>query len=254
MTFGGHDPSSGAGIQADALTVHALSCHPVTVVTAVTVQNSQGVLDYQLITPQHIFDQAKALLNDMDIAVIKTGMLGNDEAVKVVGEISKSLPGIPLIVDPVLASNTGQSLSTDELVPALHEHLLPGATLTTPNVDECRILGRSRSIESCVNAILKLGCRNILVTGTHDSETADVEHTLFMAGGRSYRSSYPRLQGEYHGSGCTLAAAVSAFVARGFSVDRAVASALDYTWQTIKQAYKVGYGQFIPQRSVCSED
>ena len=248
MTFGGHDPSSGAGIQADALTVHALACHPVTVVTAVTVQNSQGILDYQLITPQSIFDQAEALLNDMDIAVIKTGMLGNDETVRIVSEISESLPGIPLVVDPVLASNTGQSLSTNKLVPALCEYLLPRATLTTPNIEECRILGRSKSIERCVDTLLKLGCPNILVTGTHDNDTTNVEHALFMTGGRSHRSSYPRLPGEYHGSGCTLAAAVSAFVALGLTIDQAVAKGLDYTWQTVSQAYKVGSGQFIPQR------
>ena len=254
MTFGGHDPSSGAGIQADALTIHALACHPVTVVTAVTVQNTQGVLDYQLINPQTVFDQAEALLNDMDIAVIKTGMLGDDEIVNIVGEISKLLPNTPLIVDPVLASNVGQSLSTQKLVPALCKYLLPRATLTTPNIEECRILGGSNSIESCVDALLKLGCPNILVTGTHDTDTIDVEHTLFLAGGRTHRSNYSRLQGEFHGSGCTLAAAASSFVARGLAIDQAVAKALDYTWQTINPAYKVGHGQFIPKRSTPSED
>ena len=254
MTFGGHDPSSGAGIQADALTVHALACHPVTVVTAVTVQNSKGVLDYELIAPRAIFDQAEALMNDMDIAVIKTGMLGNAETARIVGEISDSLPHTPLIVDPVLASNTGQSLSKDKLVPALCEYLLPRATLTTPNIEECRILGQSQHIERCVDTLQKLGCLNILVTGVHDHDAADVEHTLFMAGGQARRSSYPRLPGEYHGSGCTLAAAVSAFVARGLTIDEAVSRGLDYTWQTVNQAYKVGSGQFIPQRWVPNED
>ena len=253
MTFGGHDPSNGAGIQADASTIHALDCHPVTVVTAVTVQNSQGVLDYQLINPQTVFDQAEALLEDMDIAVIKTGMLGDDEIVKIVGEISKSLPNTPLIVDPVLASNTGQSLSTQKLVPALCRYLLPQATLATPNIEECRILGRSNNIESSVDALLKLGCPNILVTGTHGTDTKDVEHRLFSAGGRMDRSYYPRLEGEYHGSGCTLAAAVSAFAARGLEIDQAVDKALDYTWQTVSQAYRVGHGQFIPRRSAPSE-
>ena len=254
MTFGGHDPSSGAGIQADALTIQALACHPVTVVTAVTVQNSQGVLDYQVLTAQAILDQAEALLSDMDIAVIKTGMLGNDETVRVVSEISKLLPRAPLIIDPVLSSNAGQPLSTSKLIPALREYLIPRAMLATPNTEECRSLGQSRSIERCVDTLLKLGCQNILVTGTHDTGTTEVEHNLFTAGDLSHRSSYPRLQGEYHGSGCTLAAAVSAFVARGLAIDQAVARALDYTWQTLKQAYKVGSGQLIPQRLVAGED
>ena len=254
MTFGGHDPSSGAGIQADALTIHALACHPVTVVTAVTVQNSQGVLDYQVLNAQAILDQAKALLGDMDIAVIKTGMLGSDETVRVVSEISKLLPRTPLIIDPVLSSNAGQPLSTSKLIPALREYLLPRAMLVTPNIEECRSLGQRQCIERCVDTLLQLGCQNILVTGTHDTGTTEVEHNLFMAGDQSHRSSYPRLQGEYHGSGCTLAAAVSAYVAHGLAIDQAVARALDYTWQTLKQAYKIGCGQLIPRRLVPGED
>lgn len=253
MTFGGHDPSSGAGIQADALTIHDLACHPVTVVTAITVQNSQGVLSFQPIAPQTIYDQAQALMSDMNIAVIKTGMLGNEATARIALEISQSLPHVPLIVDPVLSSNAGQSLSTAELIPAIRDYLLPLAKLATPNIEECRMLGQSQDIRRSVDVLLKLGCANILVTGAHNLATNDVEHTLFTEG-RARSSSYPRLRGEFHGSGCTLAAAVAAFVARGLTIDQAVARGLDYTWETLNQAYKVGPGQFIPQRSVPSED
>ena len=250
LVFGGHDPSGGAGIAADISTLLALGCHPAVVITAVTVQNTQEVSGYRLLEPDIIEAQAKALLDDMQIGAFKTGMLGSAEIVKAVAGAMATAPHIPVVVDPVMSADRGGTLGDRDLVTALQTDLLPRATLITPNVDECLRLSapHDQELDQAARGLLGLGCKAVLLTGTH-APTTTIIHRLYQASTDQIGTSeWPRLEGIYHGSGCTLAAAAAANLALGMQTEAAVNSALGYVWQALNHAYTAGRGQYIPDR------
>ncbi len=248
LVFGGHDPSGGAGIAADISTLLALGCHPMVVITAITVQNTSQLLRYQLLDPQLIAAQAGALLEDAPIAACKTGMLGSAAIVAAVAEAVTALSTVPLVVDPVLYADRGGPLGEADLVAALQTSLLPRAALATPNVNECRALTSTAEPDQAARELMARGCRNVLVTGTH-APTPKVVHRLYQASNEAVKmSQWPRLNGIFHGSGCTLATAVAAHLAHGETMADAVNHALEYTWQSLRRAYRPGSGQSIPQR------
>jgi len=140
LVFAASDPSSGAGIQADLLTLASLGCHPLTALTAITVQDTVGVQSVQALGAELVEQQARAILEDMPVAAFKIGVLGSVENVLAVAEIVSDYPEIPLILDPVLASGRGDELSGEEIISAMREMLLPQTTLVTPNAPEARRL------------------------------------------------------------------------------------------------------------------
>ncbi len=248
LIFGGHDPSGGAGIAADIATLLALGCHPLVVITAITVQNTKELKRYQLLDPELVAAQAQALIEDAPIAACKSGMLGSAAIVAAVAATVAALPEVPLVVDPVLHADRGGRLGEDDLVAALRSSLLPRATLVTPNIDECRALTSTADPDRAAEALAALGCGNVLVTGTH-AATPDVVHRLYQAPGDTVEESqWPRLDGVFHGSGCTLAAAAAAHLAHGESLADAVNHALRYTWESVRRAYRPGAGQEVPRR------
>lgn len=250
LVFGGHDPSGGAGIAADISTLLALDCHPAVVITAVTVQNTQEVSGYQLLKPDVIEAQTRALLDDMRIGAFKTGMLGSAEIVNTVARAIATMPHIPVVVDPVMSADQGGTLADRDLVAALQNDLLPRATLVTPNVDECLRLAApyDQELDQAARGLLELGCKGVLLTGTH-TPTTNIIHRFYQASTDQINASeWPRLEGIYHGSGCTLAAAAAANLALGMPTETAVNSALEYSWQALKHAYTAGSGQYIPDR------
>ncbi len=248
LVFGGHDPSGGAGIAADISTLLALGCHPMVVITAITVQNTKQLQRYQLLDPVLIAAQAAALLEDTPIAACKTGMLGSAAIVAAVAEAVTALSTAPLVVDPVLYADRGGPLGEPDLVAALQTSLLPHAALATPNVNECRALTSTAEPDQAARELMARGCNNVLVTGTH-VPTPKVVHRLYQASSEAVEmSQWPRLSGVFHGSGCTLATAVAAHLAHGEAMADAVNHALEYTWQSLRRAYRPGSGQSIPQR------
>lgn len=251
LCFGGFDPTNGAGLQADSLTIRALGCHPLSVLTANTVQDSREVQQFFLTEPAVLTRQAEALLADMPVAACKTGMLGSPALVEAVSElIARLVPDAPLIVDPVLAAGGGASLAAGDLAGALRRCLLSRATVVTPNIPELLALaGPAASADLAARRLLDGGCANLLVTGTHDATTREVVHRLYRSGGEQSTSQWPRLDAEYHGSGCTLAAALACYLARGMPLTAAIDSALNYTWQSLKRSYRVGRGQRFPDRT-----
>src|SRR5690242_3182592 len=138
LTFAASDPSSGAGIQADLLTLSSMGCHPLSVITALTVQDTIGVEAMRAVDAEWVADQARALLEDMPVDAFKIGVLGSVENIGVIAEILSDYPDVPLVLDPVLASGRGDELATDEMASALRELLLPHATIVTPNSIEAR--------------------------------------------------------------------------------------------------------------------
>ncbi len=252
LTFAASDPSGGAGIQADILTLASMGCHPLSVITAITVQDTLGVEAVQPIDADWVADQARCLLEDMPVDAFKIGALGSVENIAAIAEILSDYPEVPLILDPVLASGRGDELANDEMLHALRELLLPRTTLLTPNSMEARRLAdvedeEEPSLATCANRLIESGCEFVLITGTHEP-TPQVINTLYGKSGVVRSDSWQRLPGNYHGSGCTLASAIAAMLANGLDLPEAVREAQDYTWHTLQKAYRPGMGQFLPDR------
>lgn len=258
LVFAGADPTGGAGLQADVLTLASMGCHPLSVVTAVTVQDTIGVDDFLPIEADWIADQARRVLEDMPVAAIKIGMIGSVEAVAAIAEVVSDYPDIPLVLDPVLTSGRGDPLANEELLDALRDLLLPQTTVLTPNSLEARRLAEDadedgdeaseiRELSACARRLIDMGCEYVLITGAHE-QGAQVVNTLYNTRGVVHRMNWDRLPGAYHGSGCTLASALAALLALGQDVSEAVKEAQEYTYQTLKNAYRPGMGQFIPDR------
>jgi len=259
LVFAGTDPTGGAGLQADILALASLGCHPRSVVTAVTVQDTVGVDDFFPMEAEWIADQARSVLEDMPVAAIKIGMIGSVEAVAAIAEVVSDYPDIPLVLDPVLTSGRGDPLANEALMSALIDLLLPQTTVLTPNSIEARRLAEEEEedteadseatleLADCARRLIDLGCEFVLITGAHE-QGAQVVNTLYNTRGVVHRQNWERLPGSYHGSGCTLAAALAGFLALGQDVAEAAKEAQAYTWQTLKHAYRPGMGQFIPDR------
>lgn len=248
LVFAGNDPTGGAGIEADIQAIISMGCHPAPVVTAITVQTTAGVQRFTVVDAELVMEQARAILEDMPVAAFKTGMLGNSENIAAIASVVREYPDIPLIVDPVLASGGGDPLSDEPLEEALRTLLLPHAELVTPNSMEARRLApQADTLDACAHEILSLGCEYVLVTGTHEA-TSDVVNRFYGHHRLLETFTWKRLPHDYHGSGCTLAAACAATFAHRFDPVNAVAEAQDYTWNTLKNGYRLGMGQFLPDR------
>ena len=252
LAIAASDPSGGAGIQADVLTLSCMGCHPVSVITALTVQDTAGVEAVLAIDTEWVADQARCLLEDVTIDAIKIGVMGSVENIAAIAEIISDYPDIPVIVDPVLASGRGDELATDEMMHALTELLFPHTLIITPNSIEARRLAEQDettepSLAQCAERLIGAGCENVLITGTHET-TPHVVNTLYAKNGIVRADSWPRLPGQYHGSGCTLSSGIAAMVAQGIALSDAVREAQDYTWNSLAKAYRPGMGQLIPDR------
>ena len=252
LTFAASDPSGGAGIQADLLTLASMGCHPLSVITAITVQDSAGVEGMLAIDADWVADQARCLLEDMPVDAFKIGVLGSVENIAAIAEIVSDYPDVPPILDPVLASGRGDELANDDMTHALRELLLPQTTILTPNSLEVRRLAEAEededlTLEQCAARLIETGCEFVLITGTHEN-TPQVVNTLYSKSGVVRSDTWPRLPGSFHGSGCTLASAIAAMLANGLDLPEAVREAQDYTWQTLKKAYRPGMGQLLPDR------
>lgn len=254
MVFAASDPTGGAGLQADILTLTSLGCHALSVLTAITVQDTVGVEDYLPIDAEWIADQARCVLEDMPVAAFKIGMVGSVAAIAAIASIVADYPDVPLILDPVLASGRGDELSNDDVRAALMDMLIPQTTILTPNSLELRRLVQDdvdsadeASLEICAQHLLSMGCEYVLVTGTHEN-TLQVMNTLYDTNGVVRSDSWTRLPGSYHGSGCTLASSIAATLAHNLDVSDSVREAQEYTYESLRAGFRPGMGQFIPDR------
>ena len=256
LVIAGHDPTGGAGVVADAQTISALGAHPVTLISALTNQDTQGVNSYQAVPPELVVQQLETLKADMEFAAVKLGMLANKNLVEALAPAIQSL-NVPIVFDPVLASGAGDSLSDNGLVEALCEVLLPQVKIVTPNLPELFCLAHVKAQKdgaaekmldqqkAAVTKLLEGGVEHVLLTGGH-AKSEDVVNRLYPAD-KEY--AWPRLEGEYHGSGCTLASAIAALLATGVSIEYAVEEAQEFTWQSLVGAYRISNGQSIPLRN-----
>lgn len=240
LTFAASDPTGGAGVQADLLTLAALGCHPLSVLTAVSVQDTTGVAYLKVLDAELVARQARCVLAESKVAAFKVGVLGSANNVRAVAAIAAEHATVPLVLDPVLASGRGDALASNSVLKSLLEFLVPRAALVTPNTLEAERLGGEKRL-------LELGCRYVLVTGTH-AAGAEVVNRLYDANGLVSEDRWQRLPGSYHGSGCTLASAIAAGLAKGVAVPEAVRAAQEFTWRSLAAGFRTGAGQSLPNR------
>jgi hydroxymethylpyrimidine/phosphomethylpyrimidine kinase len=251
LVFAGLDPSGGAGLGADLLAIAALGAHALPVATAITVQDNDHVFAVTALDAALVEAQAMALVRKMQVHAVKLGIPGsvaNAAAIaRVITLLRQRHPGLPVVLDPVLVSGHGDALSP---LAAL-ELLLPLASLITPNLPEAAALAGVAGGVEAQGAALRRRCRgDVLITGGHgasgDARNLVVNRWFGPGGARSWH--WPRLAGAFHGSGCTLAAAIAARLACGDAVGAALDTAQRYTHEALAEAFSIACGQRIPAR------
>jgi len=246
LVLAGHDPSGGAGIHADSETVAAHGCIATSVITSLTAQNTQ-TSSYHL--PQAAADfltQGKLVLEDIKIDACKIGAIGSEELIHAIHELITDKT-FPIILDPVLQSTTGHDFSNEEMCSLISRLLLPFTTVVTPNRAEALQLTGTLTPQAAAEKFLELGCKNILITDAEASATQIINH-LYQEDGQTHIFSYERLPGNFHGSGCTLASAISANLAKNIEPTTAIEQAQEFTWNCLKHGLKLGKGQMHPNR------
>ncbi|HIH01466.1 TPA: bifunctional hydroxymethylpyrimidine kinase/phosphomethylpyrimidine kinase [Thermoplasmata archaeon] len=244
LAIAGSDPSGGAGLQADLKAIEASGAHACTVVTCVTAQNTKAVSSIHAVPPEEVDRQLKAVLSDVSVDAVKTGMLYAPQTVEVVASRLKRFKR-PIVVDPVLVATTGGSLHSEGLVDELLERLVPVATVLTPNVEEARALSgvRVRDVRSARKAagdLLALGPEAVLLKGGH-SRSREASDMLFTKDGMMVVSS-PRVDAEVHGTGCALASMIATRLAQGQSIEDSVRGSKAMIYKAILAREKVGRG------------
>lgn len=245
LTIAGSDSGGGAGIQADLKTFSALGVFGMSALTAITAQNTVGVTAVFELPPEIVAAQIDAVVTDIGVDAAKTGMIANAEIIRVVAAKVREHGISTLVVDPVMVATSGDRLLAAEAVEALRTELLPLATLTTPNLPEAGVLiGREVStldeMRDAARAIVGLGARSALVKGGHlAGDAVDV----FYDGERFLELTARRIETtSTHGTGCTLASAIAALLAKGLPLEQALRDAKAYVTVAIERAYPIGHG------------
>ncbi len=240
LVFAGLDPSGGAGIAADIEAIAAQGAHALPIVTALTVQDHNRVHEVQPVDSALLLRQARALAASVDIRAVKIGIPGNAANAAAIAQVLRQLrelqPDLPVVLDPVLASGAGDALGRGDAVAALAP-LLALATVLVPNLPEAAALA---------GLLAEAPCQHLLVTGGHGD--GDTVVNTWKSAGREWEWEWLRLGGEFHGSGCTLAAAIAARLALGEPVGQALGRAQSYCHQALQHAFAIGPGQRIPRR------
>lgn len=259
LVFSGSDPSGGAGMQADIPAISALGCHPLSVPTALTVQDNVSVFAVHPLDPELVRHQAQVLIDRFDIRAVKLGIAGSYANAEVIAELIRQLrardPELPVVLDPVLANGKGDNLSRDDAARVI-EPLYALATVITPNLNEARRLCGDVSPAQQAAVLMQRGCGHVLLKGGHGPQEQDVVNRWYAPAAsstpddarESARWIWTRLPDEFHGSGCTLAASLSACLARGLSMRDAIDLAQQFTQHALSTSYAIAAGQRIPNR------
>jgi hydroxymethylpyrimidine/phosphomethylpyrimidine kinase len=236
LVFSGLDPSGGAGISADIEAIGAQGAHPLAIVTALTVQDNNRVHEVVPVAADLITRQVETLAATLSIGAVKIGIPGNAENARAIAHCITMLrrrdPGLPVVLDPILASGHGDALTRGNAQDALRV-LIDSATLLVPNLPEAQALGDTQ-------------CQHALITGGHGEGDTVVNRWHHAGAVRAW--TWPRLEGQFHGSGCTLAAAIAARLALGEPMELALDTAQAYCHRALEHAYAIAPGQRIPQR------
>lgn len=246
LTIAGSDCSGGAGIQADIKSMSANGVFAMSVITAITAQNTMGVFDIQDITPDMIKAQIKAIFDDIEVDAVKIGMVSKIESIKAIGQALRSVEKLPpIVLDPVMVSKSGFKLLSEDAKDTLIKELFPLSTLITPNLPEAEeILGiKIENLDEMKEAAVKLkelGCKYVLVKGGHLEDDAT---DLLYDGKNFIYLKQERIETTHtHGTGCTLSSAIAANLAKGMNIEQAVKLGKEYITNAIKNSFELGHG------------
>lgn len=250
LTIAGSDGSGGAGIQADLKTIAACGCYGLSVITAVTAQNTRGVTASHQIPPAFVRMQFEALASDIRIDAVKIGMLGSQEAAETVAGLLEALDGVPVVMDTVMRSTSGTALFPEEAVALMKEQLFPKASLITPNLPEAAVLAglerppsSGREIEQAAMRLHEAGAKSVLVKGGH-GQGGECRDCLLHEGRFEWFSNTKIATVNTHGTGCTLSSAIASWLARGETLGEAVRRGIAYTNAAIRSGagWMLGHG------------
>lgn len=243
LIIAGNDPSGGAGIAADITSCAQQGCHPAPVISCLTVQDTGNVYAVEPVSTALLRQQVKTVITDMPIAAIKLGVLANAAQINAITPLLIAAQA-PIVLDPVLVATGGGALTTDSTSSALLD-LLPHTTIITPNQRECEALGGLTKLRSAAT--------NILLTGGDNPTPNHVQNTWYTSD-QEHNYQWPRLTGEFHGSGCSLASTLAARLAHGDSLATAIESSQHYVHQMLIHAYSAGQGAHIPHRLTLTDN
>ena len=258
LVFAGLDPSGGAGIQADSQAIAAMGAHALSIVTTLTVQDNDRVYGITPVDPHIVQQQIAALINKIDIAAIKIGIVGSAAIAELIASCISTLrqnnPQLPVVLDPVLASGHGDDLTREDAIQIIAP-LRKLATLITPNTLEAHKLTHKHTEQHTAEiktieqqaVLLMQDTPHVLIKGGHAQDASVINRWFSQEQQRSW--SWTRLEGEFHGSGCTLASAIAAGLAQGWSMETSLEQAQTYTQQALESAFAIAAGQLIPQRT-----
>jgi len=246
LSIAGSDPSGGAGIQADLKAIEANGGYGATAITALTVQNTRGVQSVHEVEPALVRDQVRAVMEDLEVAAVKSGMLGSRGSVAALADALLAWPPRPFVLDPVVASSNGVRLLDPGALREMKGRLLPLASLVTPNVQDVRALtgleiSDVAGAERAGRRLLESGCGAVLVKGGHLEEAHAVDVLVSAAGARVFEA--PRIDSPHtHGTGCVYAAAIATWLARGRTLELAVETAKRFVSESIRHGLALGAG------------
>lgn len=250
LTIAGSDPSGGAGIQADLKTFTALECYGMAALTALTVQNTQGVRDVLHLESEFVEAQVRAILDDIRVDALKIGMVGNARTINALADILRANRPRFVVLDPVMVATSGDRLISAHAVEVMKESLIPLCDVLIPNIPEAEALTGIKlsghgGMEGLAQAAGKLGAKAVLLKGGHAFDDYMATDLLWQEGGTTQNFSTPRIDtNNTHGTGCTLSAALTCFLARGLILSQAAQEAKDYLTQALvwSSSLKVGRG------------
>jgi hydroxymethylpyrimidine/phosphomethylpyrimidine kinase len=242
LTVAGSDSGGGAGIQADLKAMLANGVHGMSVLTAITAQNSLGVQGAWELPEEQVRAQFRSVVDDIGVDAVKTGMLASVSMVRVVASLLRTLPpSVPVVVDPVSVSKHGDALLAADAMDAVRSEIVPLATVLTPNLTELGPVSGVDDRELAAAVLLEAGAKWVLVKGGHDDGPVAVDVLHGPGVRREY--SAPRHDNRHtHGTGCTLASAIASYLARGYDVPDAVGAAKEYVTGAIAAGFALGGG------------
>jgi hydroxymethylpyrimidine/phosphomethylpyrimidine kinase len=249
LCFSGLDPSGGAGLQADIEAIGQSGAHAAIACTALTIQNSQQVFGFEATPKALLLAQANAVVNDLPIRCVKSGMLGTTDNIAALAEFLQQHPDYQYVLDPVLVANSGGSLGNQATLVKAFAELIPLASIITPNTVELRALTGENDLDLATQTLFAMGAKAVLVKGGHEDTPEYIRNALYIQGELISETRCPRLAGEYHGSGCSLASFIAGRLAQGDVLKTAVQHAETWLFGVLKNAESpVEGGQKIPKR------
>ena len=249
LCFSGLDPSGGAGLQADIEAIGQSGAHAAIACTALTIQNSQQVFGFTATSKELLLAQAHAVVGDLPIKCVKSGMLGTTDNIAALAEFLREHPDYLYLLDPVLVANSGGSLGDQATLVKAFIELIPLATVLTPNTVELRALTGIQDIDQATAKLFEMGAQAVLIKGGHEDTPDYIRNALYSKGQIVSETRCPRPEGEYHGSGCSLASFIAGRLAQGDELKVAVNHAEAWLFGVLKNAeMPVPNGQRIPKR------